>query len=470
MEPSNWGEILNRLQAQLSALQKTSLASLPLGWQKADQILTRLGQEWLAKNAPDSDASAAANENGPDVFVASLLYPIGGHTALIGDFVRALAAISPAAPPPHLIITNCHGEQAPSLSPEIMERVAIGSGKIDILPGPELGDRMEQLLARLLQLRPRRLFLFHHPDDPVACAAAQPVVSPQRFLVHHADSTPSFGLYLPGIRIIDATPGAAASTRIQNLESALLLLTAPDPGPRTIDFLQRGNLVTATCGTHHKFRTESPYNYPGIVGVVLDSTRGWHVHVGPLEDFKLSAIRDALRARNVEVERFIHVPWAQSLAVTLWEHGCDLYFASFPIGGARANVEVFASATPILQYSRIPLEMRLPDNLRPEGGLFWHSHEDLTGILKIVCNAESLKKISKSVRAAYERMHHPRVFAAQLGRILEGENGFDDPDQKQREPFARQRMLAAWQSEPANSHLEFSNARLQEIVDRATDS
>lgn len=468
VEPSNLGDILNRLHAQIRALQETPLASLPLGWQKGDQILYRIGQDWLAKNG--AGGSAAANNHGPDVFVASLLYPIGGHTALIGDFVRALAVISPTAPPPHLIITNCHKEQAPVLSPEIMERIAIATDRIDILPGPELIDRLEQLLARLSQLRPRRLFLFHHPDDPVACAAAQPEICSQRLLIHHADSTPTFGLYLPGVRIIDVTPGAAASTRIMGLETALLLLTVPDPGPRPVDFLERGNLVTASCGTHHKFRTESPYNYPETVGAILDTTRGWHVHAGPLEDFKLSAIKHALRARSVDAGRFIHVPWTQSLASTLWEYCCDLYFASFPIGGARANVEVFASATPILQYSRVPLGMRTPDKLQPEGGLYWHTHEDLVAKLKDASEAQSLKKMSQSVRAGYDRLHHPRVFAAQLGRILEGEKGWDDPDQEQRDLRARERIVAAFQSEPADSPLEFSTARLQEIVDGATES
>jgi hypothetical protein len=310
------------------------------------------------------------------------------------------------------------------------------------------------------------LFLFHHPDDPVACAAVQPGISPQTFLVHHADTIPTFGLYLPGIQIIDVTPSAAATSHVQGFSPALLFLTTPDPGPRPVGFLQRGNLVTATCGSDHKFRIEPPHSYPEAVGVMLRATRGWHVHIGPLQDYQLSAIYDVLNATNVDRDRFIHLPWTDSLAKALWENACDLYFASFPVGGARSNIEVFASATPHLCYTSRPNWTVDPDTLRPEGGLVWRSLEELRIELENVADARLLEEKSKLMRAAYERLHHPRAFAARLKGILEGSNGMEDPHKSNREHRAIERMIDGLHVHTGLPRTEFSMARFQELVDR----
>lgn len=457
------------LQTQIRLLQKApGLGTLACGWQRGDDRISAIGRQWL----DDGDLKIEASKvpPGPDVFVATTLYPVGGHTALIGDFVRALAEITPGAPSPQLVVTNSNVEHIAPLAPETAARTAIEPGKIDILPGPELEDRLDQLFERLGKLRPRRLFLFHHPDDPVACAAVQRGISPQTFLVHHADTIPAFGLYLSGIQIIDVTPSAAAMSRVQGFAPALLLLTAPDPGPRPVGFLQRGNLVTATCGTYHKFRIEPPHSYPEAVGVILRATRGWHVHIGPLQDYKLSAISDVLDAMNVDRARFVHVPWGDSLATALWEHACDLYFASFPVGGARSNVEVFAAATPHLCYTSRPKGAIDPDSLRPEGGLVWRSLEELKIELENIADARLLGEKSKLMRAAYERFHHPRVFAAQLKGILEGSIGVDDPDKNSREHRAIERMIDAVQSHTRLPRTEFSMAGFQELIDRVAVS
>lgn len=435
---------------------KPFLGSLPLGWQKGDRLLSRIGSEGLTDQAGD--------KNGPDLFVATTLSKEGGHTGLIGDFVRALFEISPGTSP-HLIVTNCNHEHSKPLEPEIIDRVAIDAHKIDMLPGPALSDRLEQLFGRISQLKPRRLFLFHHPDDPVACAIARSEIFSEIFLIHHADSIPSFGLYLPGVRVVDVTPHAAALTHAQGLVSAMILLTAPDPGPRRVDFLQRGNLVTATCGSSRKFRSEHRYRYADTVGFLLHATGGWHVHVGPLEEVQLSEIRNAVAAQKVDIERFIHVPWTNSLPATLWENGCDLFFGSFPITGARADVEVFASATPHLAYTaRLP-GARFPDPLRPADGLRWNSWEELKDVLAKVSNQETLRGKSKLVRAAYERFHHPRVFVSTLKNILNGGHGIADPDCEGRAGWAMERLR-----ECVSTDCDFSIGRLQEAVDRASES
>ena len=443
------------------------LGTQAFGWQKGDKIVSSIGQAWLDEHSARFGARKDGPP-GPDVFIATTLYPNGGHTALIGDFVRALAEIAPHSPRPHLIVTNCNLEHREPLAPATVLRAAIDRDRIDVLRGPHFGDRLDQLFARLMELRPGRLFLFHHPDDPVACAVVQPSVGAQTFLVHHADTIPSIGLYLPGIRIIDVTPHAAATSRVQGFAPALLLLTRPDPGPRPVGFLQRGKLVTATCGGFHKFRMERPHSYPDAVGVILRATGGWHVHIGPLKDDQLSAINDVLASTNLSRDRFVHIRLADSLATALWKNACDLYFASFPMGGARADVEVFASATPHLCFTARPKTGIFNDELRPVGGLVWRSLPELAAELATVSNVEMLEEKSKLMRTAYDRLHHPRVFAAQLGEILKGNDGVEDPQAAARERRAIERMLSGFQAQAGSA--EFSMARFQELVDRVAAS
>jgi hypothetical protein len=463
---SNWNDSLYRLRAQRAAIgHHPKLGAMACGWKEGDEKLLSLGRECLAFGPQKPAASA----QGPDVFIATALYRIGGHTALIGDLVRALAQISPETSP-RLIVTNANEEHTGALTPEIIARTAVDPDKIDMLPGPEAADRLEQLLARLCELRPRRLFLFQHPDDPVACAGVQRKIGGETFLVHHADSVPTFGLHVPGIRVVDLTPGAAAMSRAQGLDAALLLLTAPDPGPRPITFLQRGKLVTASSGIGHKFKSQHRYTYADAVGVILRTTRGWHVHIGPLDDSQLSEIRESLRKDRVGAEQFIHVPYARSLAASLWEHGCDLYFSSFPVGGARTNAEVSASATPHLRFSGRPLELPETDPLRLGGGLVWRTWEELESTLKSVANEKALNDRSKAVRVDYEKFYHPRVFAERLRDILQGGPGWNDSYSNEREAFAIKRMSDILSDHSEGSTTEFSNERFQNFVNSVAES
>ena len=404
-------ERMQRLQAQ------PGLGKRALGVAEWDAQLWQLGR--AALQAPAD--RVGTTPIGGDVYLATQLYPAGGHTALMGDFIRALNA------PSQVIVTNALGHNKPPLSEKICARLGLPASSITLLSGPSLAERGEQLLAQLLALQPRRLFLFHHPEDPLACVAAQPELAGQCVLVHHADSTPSFGLHLPGVRLIELNPIAAAMSRLLGLAPALLRLTVPDPGPRPGGFLQRGHLVTATSGSQHKYTKPYVYNYAQTVAVILQATRGRHLHIGPLDAVVLDNIHAVLGAAKVPLESFLHVPWTPSVAACLWEHSCDVYCASFPIDGARTDAEVLASGTPHLRHST------RPDNLSIEGGMVWNTWADLTTTLQSLTSAELLAEKSRLLRRAYEQRHHPHIFAETLNNILHDGEGAPDSQQPARD-------------------------------------
>ena len=425
-EPSSQPFLDDLLQRMLRLQAQPGIGKKALGVADWDRELWQMGRTWLKTHRCDSTASSFPM--GGDLYLATQLYANGGHTGLIGDFVHALDAGGMHS---RLILTDINARCPHPLPAEIIERVGLPAENITILAGPSLSERLDQLMERIQAQKPRRLFLFHHPEDPLAGIVCQPEFAEQRFLVHHADSSPTFGLHLPGIQIIELNPIAAAMSRLLGLDPALLPLCAEDPGPRSGGFLRKGHLVTASCGSQHKFTSSFFYTYPETVALVLRTTGGEHVHIGPLSAATLRQIHGALAEGQIPACRFIHVPWTRSVSACLWEHGCDVYLSSFPIDGARTNAEVLASATPHLRFSH------RADDLWIDGALTWRTWEELIARLRELASADGLAEKSRLMRRAYEEHHHPRNFAGTLHGIIDSGRGRIDPHQ----PFRDQRSI-----------------------------
>ena len=125
-------------------------ASLP-EW---DGELWRMGRERLRSRwKPWSDMA----DEGSDVYIASQLYADGGHTALIGDFVRALSGMKEHSSP-RLIVTNIHHQHGVGLEESIQSRTGIRRDRTSVLAGESLGDCFDQLAEELLSKPVRRLF------------------------------------------------------------------------------------------------------------------------------------------------------------------------------------------------------------------------------------------------------------------------------------------------------------------------
>lgn len=435
---------LRELASLMQQLQsRPGLGSRPLGVPEWDWRLWRMGRERLAHRPP---SPREALDPGPrrvrDVYLATQLYDIGGHTALIGDFVRALGRESA-----HVVVTDLLGQNPAPVPDVIVSRLALSSGQVTVVAGPSHAERLDQVLARLRALAPERLFLFHHPHDPLASVVAQPELARERILVHHADATPSFGLHVPGVRIIDLNPAGVALARALGRESWLLPLTSPDPGPRPHGFLRRGQLVTASSGSAHKFAGGYAMRYADTVAVILRATGGWHVHIGPLEDDAIADVRAALSREGIAPDRFVYVRTVPSLAAALWEHDVDVFCASFPVDGARTKVEALASATPYVRHAWRPLrESGADPTLDAEGLLVWRTWDDLALTLRRLSDAGTLGQHAAKVRRLYDEDHHPAPFGRRLARILDGREPLPEVPPGRTEA-AMQSLLAAIASE-----------------------
>jgi len=426
---------LERVQKEVRRIQnKPTLAGIALGLPHLDRDAWRHGRSRLAAHGV-SQSPAERSFQGPDVYLCTQVYNQGGHTALIGDFVRARRLHSPR---PHLIVTAAGSQQPVPIDAAIQARTGIPDTRTTVLNEGSLDERLELLLGRLLEIRPRTLFLFHHADDPLAIAVAQPAICGQCVLVHHADATATLGLHIPGISIIELNPWAAAISRAQRFASELLLLTCPDPGPRPHGFRLSDGLITATSGSAQKFRGDSHYAYADLVAEVLRTTTGRHLHIGPLDATQLAEIAAALRSAGIEETRFVHRDWVPSVAAALWEFRCDVYIASFPTDGARVMIEVAASGTPYVAHASRRFEESAPYALSLPGTTRWSTWVDLRAALVALSDKATLEEKSCLIRDAYLLRHQPSIFQATLEGILAGGSGVIDPDASARD----QSMLA----------------------------
>jgi hypothetical protein len=424
-------ELSNLAQAMVRLQSEPATGGPGMGVAEWDFWLWRLGRRRLAALGvtPGLRPAAGDREAGGssirDVYLATQVYADGGHTALIGDFIRALGGENA-----HVILTDIgHGNPRP-LPDSILSRMNLPADRVTLLAGPTYTDRLDQLFHDLLTRRPERLFLFHHPTDPLAAIVAQPEIARKRILVHHADATLSFGIHVPGLTLIDLSRAALAPTMLGGRRSALLPLTAPDPGVRPRGFRVRGALVTASSGNAHKFASDYAFGYGETVAHVLRTTRGSHVHIGALSPQALDEIMAELSRYGVPRASFVHVPRTPSLATSLWSHDCDLFLASFPVDGARTKAEVLAMGMPYLRHTRWDAETGDNPAVDAEGMLVWRTWEDLAETLSSLEKPGELEGRAAFSRSLYERACHPEVFARRLRGILNGSVGAEPVEQR----------------------------------------
>lgn len=408
----NPGAVLAHLTSLFTQLQK--LEELPMfaaGCSQADGLLHQVGGSLQASVAAALPAAAPLQG---DLILATFLYVEGGHTALIRDLAEALPH-----PPLALWLTMQHPYARLGLKAGALERTGI-PGLARPFGGEEPGSCAGGMVKALMELRPARVFLLHHPHDcvAVAVAAAAAAMGSSLCLLHHADSSPTSGLFLPGARIVDFTPRACAFSRsMLELNSSYLPLTCPDPGREERSFPASGSLTTALSGNADKVGAMCNPGYPELVARVLAATGGTHVHIGPLPPARLKGIASALRRQGVARERFVWVESAGTLAEALLRHRVDLVFNTYPRGGARTAVEVMAAGIPMLWHSPAAEFDAVRCQMSYPGAPVWRSIADLESLLAR-CDGHWLKAQGEAARSRYEEMHHPRKW----------QEFFSDPD------------------------------------------
>ena len=293
--------------------------------------------------APDPDRT---------VFLVTGLAPVGGHTRVLMDLINADPGKKTT-----VLITNVRHQLTQA---DIDELLASLDAEIEIELAPErnLTHTLTWLQHRLSDFSPARTYILQHHLDSVAVAACQPELVGQLFYYHHCDHCLALGVHIPHAIHVDFNgKGFHHCRSVMGITNNVCWpLVADVTGHRTSSpFIASGQITTVTSGSFNKFdsshlleRSSYLYDYKELLPLIMRSTGGTHIHIGPLQTEVVEDITKRLDDAGVERANFVHVPWVMDVAAELVKRKVDLYIGSFPLGGGRALIEAMGAGVPLL--------------------------------------------------------------------------------------------------------------------------
>jgi hypothetical protein len=420
-----------------------------LGSAELDDLCAHVGKEMELRTLGGSQSGQfTADHHGlTDIYIASHLYDSGGHTALIGDYIRA----SPNRRA-FLIVTNLDNS-SDEMGDSILDYMGLSSAQVALCPETTLAKKLIWLQDLIRRLAPDRAFLFNHPHDSVAIAACAPLTGSTMFFVHHVDRAPCLGALLKSAVHVDLTPFGYYCCRgkAKIADNVFIPLVAKDAETRCLNAgrLDGRGLVTAAVGTVHKFRLDYVPNYIDVVAELLRNSTRHHIHIGWLPEPFLDRFRSRLRETGASDDRLTYIPHVASVWRSMVELDVDLYVGSFPVRGARTSIEVMGSGTPALWHVSSDATWFHDTHMKYPEAATWRTTEEL---LAIVDNIDDswLQAQSHAARRHYEAHHRPEFITECLsvtpvsGRTMKSEApNFDRPQFNDFEEFTQFRSAGS---------------------------
>ncbi|HSB31254.1 MAG TPA: hypothetical protein VLD55_06595 [Candidatus Sulfobium mesophilum] len=437
-------EILIDFVYQVVYTSKRATATV-FGSERLDWLCLSIGEAVASLNPVTSEEKMSDVDV---VIIASHFDRYGGHTLVVEDLIRAQPEKKYL-----ILLTNLLN----ATDKDSMHKRFGSLSEVRVAPSGNALEKLRWLLMQLNAIKPGHIFLFNHHQDAPAIAAMQPGVRSKVFFYHHADHNLCLGVHLPGAIHIDCHNIGYYNCRLhEKLKDNLYLpLSVDDRGarPGNLEFMRDGLLRTCSCGTHIKFDPLYTYPYVELISKRLALFAGVHFHIGGLPDGVLESIRRQLALDGVDTNRFIHIPWVDSLWSALIKHEIDLYISSFPIGGGRASIEAMGAGIPLLVHvGSLSRFHGAADIVYPEA-FSWKDPAEFEQCLSSL-SPQTLKEHSKSARTYYENNHTPQLMAGELVNICRGEGKLIPPRVR---PYSPDYLLR---------HLQLTLFEMQPVIER----
>lgn len=340
------------------------------------------------------------------LILASEISKAGGHNELIKDIVRLHLFESPVS----LMLTNCFSRLDSKFSADFSLENQI---PVDVLIAGDDEEKFSNILQRICSLAPKRLVLLTHNQDALGVVSAFAAKAAgwieDVVFIHHGDHHLSLGA--ASTEFIHVDPHQMGYFQCKNeLGHARnhywpLTVNLKAILPRDTPFMSQGHLVTCSSGRPEKFEQGAYlYDYWALIPQLLALSQGVHVHIGELHAGQHEELLANLADQGVPVDRFIHLPWVDSMANTLVEQQVDLYISSFPLGGGKATLEAMAAGTPLLMHESYRSRFHGGVDLAYPDALVWRNEAEFLCSIDGL-NAEALSSHSASAKSHYEKFH-----------------------------------------------------------------
>jgi hypothetical protein len=375
------------------------------GSKTLDDLCQRIGHENLkaiqhANICPSSNFRSRTTF----VYIVTKLQKSGGHSRVIQDFIGARPSSR------HLILsTELAGRSDVAYFTEATSRADV---TLELAPKGNFQQRLSWLQVRLLEVQPKKVYLFNHHQDSVAVAAIQTDMGLDGSFYHHGDHHLCLGVYLSHLQHIDPHPMGYYNCRESlGISNVYVPLSAEDKGrrPREWPFLQNGGLTTFTAARSNKI--EIPYfvSYLDVIPMLLKTTGGMHIHIGRLSPWALARIYYGLKRFGLQTNRFVYKSWAPSIWSELLHYRVDLYLSSFPYGGALTMIEAMGAGVPVALHKHIFSSMLSGIDLAYPDAFSWRQPEELLDYCSSV-TPEQLAVAGNSARLQFEQFHSTKQF------------------------------------------------------------
>ncbi|RON60824.1 glycosyltransferase family 4 protein [Pseudomonas fluorescens] len=378
------------------------------------------------------------------VILATELVRAGGHVELIKDYL----ALGLFESPVRVVMTDLFNRLDHDSVKEWESRLDC---EVFMATETTLDGKLDCLVERFAEWNPATVLSFGHNQDVVCIVAAHAPCAINRYYVHHGDHHLSLGVTCEAFQHVDLHNMSFQLCKheigvMQQLYWPISTVGTPQIKNR---FLDRGAVTTCSCGRMSKFESGTyAFHYERAVASILKASRGYHVHIGDLTDAFLQRIHKELDAENVDHDRFIHIPWVDSLSRALIENGVDVYVSSFPLGGGKSLIEAMSVGVPVVTHESYRSRYHSGSDLTYPESHIWSEYEDLARIFKLF-DEPLLQQHSAFALQHFESYYSKGAF---LKAFASGSEGADLVP-----------PLHTYHRNQLQNHLDIKRQRLQEI-------
>lgn len=437
IQQADFNSALNSIASFVGEIVEDPRAtSLIFSSEQLDRLCLKVGKHAICKTDLDRLATDHRAPSNIVVTITSHLESYGGHTLVIENMIRAQPNMT------HIVLIT---DLFDSIDIDNLVQRFEPIAEMKVAPNSESFEKLKWLAKQLNQICPEQIFLFNHHQDSIAIASIESWLDTKKvFFYHHADHNLCLGVHLPGATHIDPHNIGYfnCNSNLGVIDNYYLPLVIQDRDSRLEGrpFMGGGLLRSCSSGTWHKFKQSYSYNYIELICKRLTLVEGIHFHIGDIPDEAIGSIHIRLKKEGIEVDRFIHIPWVESLWAALIENNIDLYISSFPLGGGRATIEAMGSATPLLMHCNNLSRFNGGSDLAYPYSFEWGKPEEFFQCITML-TPSLLHDHSIKARTQYTKNHLPAIMETELSRIIKGNGSMPPPPLKEYKPNIIQRYL-----------------------------